>query len=110
MTDVTGTEPESEAAESADGAPVDAAVEDEALVEEPPDPHALDGGHADLVARLEAELGDAVLEQEPRFGDPVVRIRRDSWRRAAEFAKASLELRLPLVHLRHRLAPGAPRG
>ena len=92
MTDVTGTEPESEGAESGEDAPVaDAAVEDEALVEEPADPHALDAGHADLLARLEAELGEAVLEQEPRFGDPVVRIRRDSWRRAAEFAKGSLE-------------------
>ena len=82
MTDVTGTEPESEESALVDDAPV---------VEEPADPHALDERHADLMARLEAGLGEAVLEHEPRFGDPVVRIRRDSWRRTAEFAKSSLE-------------------
>ena len=34
-----------------------------------------------LLARLEAALGDAVLEPAPIFGTPVVRVRRDSWRR-----------------------------
>ena len=58
---------------------------------EPADPHALDEPHARLLARLGAELGDAVLEQEPCFGIPVVRIRRDSWRRAAEVAKVTLD-------------------
>ena len=79
MTDVTGTEPD-------DADPVE-----EPVVAEVPDPHALDDRHAALLARLEAELGDAVLEQEARFGDPIVRIRRDSWRSAAEFAKAHLD-------------------
>jgi NADH-quinone oxidoreductase subunit C len=82
LTDVTGTEPESEER---------ATVEDAPVVEEPADPHALDDRHAELLARLEAELGEAVLEHEPRFGDPVVRIRRDSWRRAGAFVKANLE-------------------
>ncbi|MEX1009125.1 MAG: NADH-quinone oxidoreductase subunit C [Acidimicrobiia bacterium] len=84
---MTGTEPEAE-----DDAPAveDSAVEDSA-VEDSVDPHALDAGHADLLARLEAELGDAIVEHEPRFGDPVVRVRRDAWRRAAEFAKTKLD-------------------
>jgi NADH-quinone oxidoreductase subunit C len=53
------------------------------------DPHAPDAAHAALLARMEAELGDAVLEQAVNFGVPVLRIRRDSWRRAAEVAKAN---------------------
>jgi NADH-quinone oxidoreductase subunit C len=80
LSDVTGTEPETDDAPTAE----DSAVEDA-------DPHALDARHADLLARLEAELGDAVVEHEPRFGDPVVRVRRDAWRHAAEFAKTKLD-------------------
>jgi NADH-quinone oxidoreductase subunit C len=55
------------------------------------DPHALDADHADLVARLGAELGDAILDHEPCFGMPVVRVRRDAWRHAAEYARDHLE-------------------
>jgi NADH-quinone oxidoreductase subunit C len=79
---MTGTEPEDQAA--------DQPAADEVAVEEP-DPHALDDDHAALLARLESELGEGVVEHEPRFGDPVVRVRRDAWRHAAEFAKAHLE-------------------
>jgi NADH-quinone oxidoreductase subunit C len=82
LSDLTGTEPED--------APADEPA-DEATVEEPDDPHALDDDHAALLARLEAELGEGVVEREPRFGDPVVRVRRDAWRHAAEFAKDHLE-------------------
>ncbi len=96
MTDVTGTEPESEGDTPAADATVDDTAADAAEIEAPeveeaPDPHALDERHAELLASLQAELGEAVLDQEPRFGDPVVRIRRDSWRRAGEFAKSSLD-------------------
>jgi NADH-quinone oxidoreductase subunit C len=80
LSDVTGTEPETDDAPAAE----DSAVEDS-------DPHALDARHAALLARLEAELGDALVEHEPRFGDPVVRVRRDAWRHAAEFVKTKLE-------------------
>jgi NADH-quinone oxidoreductase subunit C len=80
LSDVTGTEPETDDAPTAD----DSAVEEA-------DPHALDEPHATLLARLEAELGDALVEHEPRFGDPVVRVRRDVWRHAAEFAKTKLD-------------------
>jgi NADH-quinone oxidoreductase subunit C len=76
LTDVTGTE----------------APAPEATVEDtPPDPHALDVAHAELLARFERELGDAVLDREPVFGMPVVRVRRDAWRQAAEVAKSELE-------------------
>jgi NADH-quinone oxidoreductase subunit C len=78
LSDVTDTEPAPEAADT------------EAAVEKTPDPHALDDAHADLLARLEAELGDAVLESAANFGQPVVRIRRDSWRRAAEVCRTQL--------------------
>ena len=37
----------------------------------------------DSLARLDAELGDAILEREAMAGDPVVRIAPDAWRRAA---------------------------
>jgi NADH-quinone oxidoreductase subunit C len=80
LSDVTGTEPETDDGPAAE----DSAVEDA-------DPHALDTRHAALLARLEAELGDALVEHEPRFGDPVVRVRRDAWRHAAEFAKTELD-------------------
>ncbi|MET0420612.1 MAG: NADH-quinone oxidoreductase subunit C [Acidimicrobiia bacterium] len=52
------------------------------------DPHALNDAHAAMLERFVAEMGDAVLEQANNFGTPVLRIRRDSWRRAAEVAKA----------------------
>ncbi len=79
MTDVSGSDtPE-------------AAVEAEPTETVAPDPHALDATHAELLARLEAELGDAVLEQTAVFGMPVVRVRRNAWREAAEVAKHELE-------------------
>ncbi len=82
MTDVTPS-PESGVAPETD-APAPAA--DVAVAE--PDPHTLDAAHAAMVERFEAEMGDAVLERADNFGEPVLRIRRDSWRRAAEVARA----------------------
>ncbi len=83
MSDVTGTEP------PPSDAPTDAAT-DAPAEEATPDPHALDERHADLLARLEDELGTAVLDRVPVFGDPVVRVQRTAWRQAAEVAKAKL--------------------
>ena len=80
MTDVSATD-----ADPVESPPAEAEAEVEA------DPHALDDAHAQVLARLEAELGDAVLASEANFGQPVVRIRRDSWRRAAEVARAELD-------------------
>lgn len=85
MSDVSGTD---EAA--TDEAAAGAAEPPAEVVDETPDPHALDETHAALLARLEEELGDAVLESAANFGVPVVRIRRDSWRRAAEVCRHQL--------------------
>jgi NADH-quinone oxidoreductase subunit C len=74
LTDTSGTEVE--------------AVE---AVDAPVDPHELDPAHTELLERLERELGDAVIESAPMFGLPVVRVRRDAWRRAAEVAKSQLD-------------------
>ena len=46
---------------------------------------------AGLLARLERELGDAVVEHADAFGSLVVRVRSDSWRSAAEVARRALE-------------------
>ncbi len=75
MTDTAGTG-QVEAAEVADA---------------PADPHALDAAHASLLERFERELGDAVIESAPTYGTPVVRVRRDAWRHAAEVAKTRLD-------------------
>jgi NADH-quinone oxidoreductase subunit C len=73
-----------QARESADE-PAAAPSDDEAP------PTALSEAAKELLARLEAELGDAVLEHASAFGDLVVRVRPDSWRRAGEVARDALE-------------------
>jgi NADH-quinone oxidoreductase subunit C len=70
-----------------DDAPTDAPAEADADTA-PTD--ALDASAADLLARLEAELGDAVIEHGVSFGDAVVRVRPDAWRRAAEACRGPL--------------------
>ncbi len=79
MSDVSGTETPEAAVEAA---PTEVVA---------PDPHALDGVHADLLARLVGELGDAVLEQAPVFGMPVLRVRRNAWRDVAQLCKNTLD-------------------
>jgi NADH-quinone oxidoreductase subunit C len=69
----------------------EAATDAEPTEEVAPDPHALDASHQDLLGRLEQELGEAVLDTQPVFGVPVVRVRRIDWRAAAELAKGTLE-------------------
>jgi NADH-quinone oxidoreductase subunit C len=44
-----------------------------------------------LLDRLEAELGDAVVEAASALGTLVVRVRPDSWRRAAEVSRDALD-------------------
>jgi NADH-quinone oxidoreductase subunit C len=46
---------------------------------------------ADVLARFEAQLGDAVLDSAPTPGDLVVRVRADAWRRSAEVLKNDLD-------------------
>jgi NADH-quinone oxidoreductase subunit C len=50
----------------------------------------LDDAATQMLARLEAELGDAIIEHGATYGDAVVRVRPDSWRRAARFCKDEL--------------------
>jgi NADH-quinone oxidoreductase subunit C len=88
LSDVSGTTtpeptPEPEAAE--------AAPEEVAPEEIAPDPHALDAVHQELLDRFQQELGETVLDVQPVFGMPVVRVRRIDWRRCAEVAKGALE-------------------
>ena len=51
---------------------------------------ALDENATRILARLEAELGDAIVESGATYGDVVVRVRPDAWRRSAQFCKDQL--------------------
>jgi len=51
---------------------------------------ALDENATRMLARLEAELGDAIVESGATYGDLVVRVRPDAWRRSAQFCKEQL--------------------
>jgi len=51
---------------------------------------ALDENATKILARLEAELGDAIIESGATYGDVVVRVRPDAWRRSAQFCKEQL--------------------
>ena len=53
-------------------------------------PDALAETAAQLLARLEAELGDAIVEHGAMYGDVVVRVRPDAWLRSARFCKEQL--------------------
>jgi NADH-quinone oxidoreductase subunit C len=83
LSDVSGTSTPESAPE--------AAVEAEPTEAVAPDPHALDAQHQELLDRFQREMGEAVLEQQPVFGMPVVRVRRIDWRAAAEAAKGMLD-------------------
>ncbi|MEI7999777.1 MAG: NADH-quinone oxidoreductase subunit C [Actinomycetes bacterium] len=53
-----------------------------------PDP---DPVHVELLARIDAALGDAVIESADALGGLVVRVRTDAWGRVAEIARDALE-------------------
>jgi NADH-quinone oxidoreductase subunit C len=44
----------------------------------------------DALTRLQAELGDAIVEHGGAYGDVVVRVRRDAWRTAGQVCKDKL--------------------
>jgi len=44
-----------------------------------------------LLTRLQADLGDAIVEHGAAFGDVVLRVRPDAWRAAAQICKERLE-------------------
>ena len=45
----------------------------------------------EILARLQAELGDAIVEHGAAFGDVIVRVKPDAWRRAAQVCKEKIE-------------------
>ncbi len=51
----------------------------------------LDDVEQELLARLERELGDGIVESDDAFGMLVVRVKPDAWRRAAEVSKQELD-------------------
>jgi NADH-quinone oxidoreductase subunit C len=70
-------------ADEADAPP----TEDQAAGESRP----FDEVEEELLARLERELGDGIVESADAFGMLVVRVKPDAWRRAAEVSKQALE-------------------
>ena len=70
-------------ADEADAPPTD----EEAAGESRP----LDDVEQELLARLERELGEGMVESADAFGMLVVRVKPDSWRRAAEVSRHELE-------------------
>src|SRR5689334_18613788 len=52
---------------------------------------ALDTEAAELLDQFRGEVGDAVVEHGASFGDAVVRVRPDAWRRAAEVCRGTLD-------------------
>jgi len=55
------------------------------------DSRPLDETEQELLARLERELGDGIVESADAFGMLVVRVKPDAWRRAAEVSRHELE-------------------
>ena len=51
----------------------------------------LDETEQELLARLERELGDGIVESADAFGTLVVRVKPDAWRKAAEVSRSGLE-------------------
>ncbi len=55
------------------------------------EPAQLTDSEARILARLDRELGDAIVESASAFGTLVVRVKPDAWRRAAEVSKDALQ-------------------
>jgi NADH-quinone oxidoreductase subunit C len=71
-------------------APIDAPVEEVDAEPAVDAATALDENATRMLARLQAELGDAIVEHGATYGDVVVRVRLDAWLRAAQFCKHEL--------------------
>jgi NADH-quinone oxidoreductase subunit C len=79
--------PDDAAAEpAADDASADAPAAEDAAPAPEPNPV-----HDELLAKLQAGLGDSIVGSAPAFDTLVVRVAPDAWRRAAEVAKDALE-------------------
>ena len=92
MTDAE-TPPTGETPESSDAEANAPAGEDIPIVEPEPDPEPepLPEQAAKLLAALEKELKDGIVESGHTFGDLVVRVTPEVWRQAAEVARDKLE-------------------
>ena len=56
-----------------------------------PEPEPMPEAAATLLAQLEKELKDGIIEAGHTFGDLVVRVVPEAWRKAAEVARDKLE-------------------
>jgi NADH-quinone oxidoreductase subunit C len=83
-------EPEAQAAEAQPEPEAQAAEAEPEPEPEPEPPAPMPEAAAELLRRLQAELGDAIVESGHTFGDLVVRVAPDAWRRAAEAARDKL--------------------
>jgi NADH-quinone oxidoreductase subunit C len=87
-------EPAQAEAASAETAAAEAADSDDIPIVEPepdPEPEPLPEAAAKLLAQLEKELKDGIIESGHTFGDLVVRVTPEVWRKAAEVARDKLE-------------------
>jgi NADH-quinone oxidoreductase subunit C len=75
---------------AAEQAQADADPSGEPPTDEVAEPAPLSETEQDLLARLEAELGEGIVESASAFGTLVVRVKPDSWRRAAEISRDRL--------------------
>jgi NADH-quinone oxidoreductase subunit C len=83
---------EAETAEASET--TEAAEGDDIPIVEPepdPEPEPLPEAAAKLLAQLEKELKDGIIESGHTFGDLVVRVAPEAWRKAAEVARDKLE-------------------
>ena len=87
------TELPSEAEATAEARDSSEAAGDDIPIVEPepdPEPEPLPEEAAKLLARLEKELKDGIIESGHTFGDLVVRVAPEAWRKAAEVARDNL--------------------
>ena len=68
----------------------EADAEDASVEAGPSAADSLDATATQMLARLESELGDAIVEHGATYGDVVVRVAPDAWRRSAQFCKEQL--------------------
>ena len=90
----TGGSREAEAKAEAELPPESDAESDEIPIVEPepdPEPEPMPEEPARLLAQLEKDLKDGIIEAGHTFGDLVVRVTPEGWRKAAEVARDKLE-------------------
>jgi NADH-quinone oxidoreductase subunit C len=76
---------------AAEQARADADPTAEPPTEDPDEPAQLSDTEAKILGRLGRELGDDIVESASAFGNLVVRVKPEAWRRAAEVSKTELQ-------------------